>query len=78
MSKCPAILAYIGNIINYLWHLFAPFPRGLWKDLEGSSTFLPLMLLMHIDRLGLFSNLYRVLFIYLSAGAGSCVGATAL
>ena len=46
-------IGYVGNIINYLCHLPAPFPRGLWKDLEGSSTFLPLMLLIHIDRIRL-------------------------
>ena len=46
-------IGYVGNIINYLCHLPDPFPRGLWKDLEGSSTFLPLMLLMYIDRIRL-------------------------
>ena len=61
MSKWPAGLGYIGNIINYLLNLPAPFPRGLYKDLEGSRTFLPLMLSMHIDRLGLFSHLYKTL-----------------
>ena len=29
MSKQPAGLVYIGNIINYLFFLPAPFPRGL-------------------------------------------------
>ena len=57
MSKWPEGLGYIGNIINYLCHLPAPFPRGLWRDLEGSSIFLLIMLLMHIDRLGVFSHL---------------------
>ena len=39
MSKWPTGLAYIGNFINYLLYLPDPFPRGLWIDLEGSSTF---------------------------------------
>ena len=50
MFKQPTRLGYIGNIINYLFNLLYFFPRGLWKDQEGSSTFLPLTLLMHIDR----------------------------
>ena len=61
-KKWPVGLAYIGNIINYLWHLPDPFPRGLWKELEGSSTFLPLMLLMHINRLGLFNEQRTLLY----------------
>ena len=61
MFKWPAGLAYIGNFINYLLYLPATFPRGLWIDLEGGSTFLPLMILMHINRLGLFSHFYRTL-----------------
>ena len=52
MSKRPAGLAHIGNLINYLLYLPYTFPRGLVIDLEGSNTFLPLMLLIHIDRLG--------------------------
>ena len=66
MSKRPAGLVYIGNIFNYLWHLPDPFPRGLWKDIEGSNTFLPLMLPMLINRLGLFSHLYGTLLVCLS------------
>ena len=66
MSKWPTGLGYIGNIINYLWKLPDTFPRGLYKDLEGSRTFLPLMLSMHINRLGLFSHLYGTLLICLS------------
>ena len=57
MSKWPAGLGFVGKIINYLCHLLSPFPRGLWKDLEGSSTFLLLMLLMHINRLGFVQSL---------------------
>ena len=58
MSKWPTGSAYIVNFINYLLYLPKPFSRGLGIDLEGSSTFVPLMLSMHIDRLGLFSHLY--------------------
>ena len=57
MSKQPSGSVYIGNNINYLLHLPAPFPKGLEVDLEGSSIFLPLMLSMHIDRLDLVSHL---------------------
>ena len=57
MSKQPIGLVHIGNIIYYLLYLPDTFHRGLEVDLEGSSTFLTLMLLMHIDRLDLFSHL---------------------
>ena len=57
MSKWPAGLAYIGSFINYLLYLPDPFLKGLGIDLEGSSTFLPLMLLMDINILVLFSYL---------------------
>ena len=50
---------YIVNIICYLIDLFSLFSRDLEIDLKGSSTFLILMLSIHIDRLGLFSHLYR-------------------
>ena len=62
MSKWPKEVVYIGNINNYLLYLPDPFPRNLEVDLEGSSTFLPLMLPMDIDRLGLVSHLYGSLF----------------
>ena len=78
MSKWPSGLAYIGNFINYLLCLPAPFPRGLCIGQGGSSTFLPLMLLMHINRLGLFSHLYRTLLNCLSACLGSWIGTTTL
>ena len=58
MSIWPTGSAYVGNFINYLSYLLDPFPRGLLIDLEGDSTFLPLMLSVYIDRLGLFSHLY--------------------
>ena len=67
MSKWPAGLVYIGNFINYLLYLPVPFPRGLCIDLEGSNTFLPLMLSMHINKLGLFSHLCGTLIICLFA-----------
>ena len=35
---------YIGNLLNYLTYLTDPFPRGVEIDLEGDSTFPPLML----------------------------------
>ena len=57
MSKQPVGSAYLGNFINYLLYLPVPFPRGLCIYLEGNSIFLPLLLLIDIDRLGLFSHL---------------------
>ena len=76
MSKWPAGSAYIGNFINYLLYLLAPFPRGLCIDLEGSNILLQLMLLMHINRLGLFSHLYKTLLNCLFMCSGFWVGAT--
>ena len=61
MFKQPVGLPYAGIYMKYLLYLPVLFPRGLCIDLEGSSTFLPLTLSMHIDRLGLFSHLYRTL-----------------
>ena len=75
MSKWPTGLAYVGNFISYLSFLPASFPRGLEVDLEGSSTFLPLMLSMHIDRLGLVSHLYGTLFNCVTTCQGSWAGA---
>ena len=49
MSKRPARSAYIGNFIDCLLYLLAPFPSILGIDLEGSSKFLPLMVLISID-----------------------------
>ena len=63
MSKWLVGLAYIGNFIDYLLYFPDPFPRGPGIDLEGSSTFLPLTLSMHINRVSLFSYLYRTLLI---------------
>ena len=51
-------IMYIGNLVSFYTYLPAPFPRDLEADLEGSVTFLKLMLSMHIDRLGLASHLY--------------------
>ena len=78
ISKQPVELVYIGNIINYFFYLPDPFPRGLLVDLEGSSIFLPLVLLMHIDRLGLVSHLYGSLFNCITTYLSSWAGATAL
>ena len=78
MSKWPSGSVYIGNFINYFLYLPTPFPRVLCIDLEGGSIFLPLRLLMHIDRLGLFSYLYRTLLNCLSAYPGSWIGSTVL
>ena len=78
MSKWPAGLAYIDYSINYLFYFSVPFLRGLCIDLEGSSIFLPLKLLIHINRLGLFRYLYRTLLNYLSVCPGSWVGTTTL
>ena len=62
MFKWLAGLVYIGIIFNYLPYLPTYFPGGLKVDLEGSSTFPILMLLIHINRLGLFNHLYRYFF----------------
>ena len=78
MSKWPTGSAYVGNSINYLLCLPAPFPRGLYIDLEGSNTLLSLTLSMNINRLSMFSHLYRTLFNCLSTCPGSLVGTTAL
>ena len=78
MSKQQTRSAYVGNFINYLLYLPDPFPKGLRIDLQGSSIFPPLMLLIHINRLYLFSHLYRTLLICLSTCLGSWVGTTAL
>ena len=76
MSKWPTGLVYVGNIINYLLYLLAP--RGIEVDLEGSSTFLTLILSMHIDRLGLVTHLYGCLFNCITMWKGSWAGAKAL
>ena len=78
MSKWPARLVYLDNIINYLLCLPDPFPRGLEIDLKGSNTFSPLMLLMHIDKLGFVGHLYGSLFNCITTFQGSWTGATAL
>ena len=57
----PAGLVYLGSFINYLLYLLAPSPMGQRIDLKRGSTFLPLMLSMYINRLGLFSHLYGTL-----------------
>ena len=46
MLKWPARFVYIGNTLYYPIYLPAPFPRGLEVDLEESSTFPTLILLM--------------------------------
>ena len=56
MSKWPEGLVHIGNIINYLLYLPAPFPMGLEVDLEGSSIFLPLLISLYINRLSFLIN----------------------
>ena len=71
ISKWPVGLVYIGNIINYLLNFPNPFPRGLEIDLDGSSTFPKLILLMHINRLGLVSHFYGCLFICITICQGS-------
>ena len=77
MSKWPARSVYVGNIFNYLIYLPDPFPRGLQVDLEGSSTFLTITPLVYMDRLCLFSHLYRSLFHSSTIWQGSWAGATA-
>ena len=57
MPKGPARSVYLGNMIYYLLYLHILLPKGLEADLKGSNTFPILMLLMHIDRLGLFCYL---------------------
>ena len=46
ISKLLKRLLYIGNITNYLPYLPDPFLRGLEVDLEGSSIFPTLTLLI--------------------------------
>ena len=77
MSKWPTEFVYMGNIINYFIYPPDPFPRGLELDLERSSTFPILILLINIDRLDLFSYLYRYLFNCITMCQGSWAGATA-
>ena len=38
---------YIGNIINYLFYLPGPFPRGLEVDLEGAVHFYTYLIDVH-------------------------------
>ena len=78
ISKWPKGLVYIGNTINCLPYLPDTFPKGLEVDLEGSSTFKTLMILIPINRLGLFSHLYRCLFNYITTYQGSWAGATVI
>ena len=54
MSKWTTVSVYIAN---YLTYLSASLPKGLEVDLEGSTIFPILMLLMHIDKLGLYNHL---------------------
>ena len=46
MSTWPAGSIYVGSIQNYLICLPDPFPRDVQIDLEESSTFPKLLLLM--------------------------------
>ena len=78
MSRRPTGSVFIGNIINYRTYLPNPFPRGLEVDLKGSSTFLTLMLLMHTNRLGLFSHLYGCLFHCITVCQGRWASAATL
>ena len=57
ISKWPTGSVYIGNIVYHLTCLSAFFLKGLEVDLEGSSIFPTFILLMHIDRLGLYCQL---------------------
>ena len=63
---------YIGNLLNYLTYLTAPFPRGLEIDLEGDSTFHHLCYRGFNYRLGLFITHSSSLFILLSCILGWC------
>ena len=78
MLKWPTGLSYVGSFISNLSYLTFPFSRDLIIDLEGSSTLLPLMLPMHIDKLGLFIHLYGTLFFFITANLGSWAGITVL
>ena len=77
MSKWPKGLIYIGNTINYLLSLPDPFPRGFEVDLERIGTFFSLMLLMHINRLGLVSHMYGSLYSCITICQSSWAGTTA-
>ena len=63
--KWPAGYVYIGYIISYLIYLSDPFPKGLERGPDRSSTFSTLIILMHINRLGLFKYFYDVYLIVL-------------
>ena len=71
MFKQPVGSVYMININNYLFFIPAPFSRDLKVDLEGSSTFLPFTLSMHIHRLGLLNHLIECLFNCNTMGQGS-------
>ena len=58
ISKWPVESVYIGDNTCYPTYLLASYPRGPEVDLERSIRFPILMLLMHIYRLGLVSQLY--------------------
>ena len=66
ITKWPTRSVYIGNFINYLSYFLAPFPKSLGIYLEGNSKFLPLVLSMLINILGLFSHFYGTLLNCLS------------
>ena len=55
--KWPRRSVYIGYLLFYLMYLLYPFPGLLEVNLEGSSTFPTLILLIGIDKLGLFYQL---------------------
>ena len=57
ISKWLTGSVHIGNIVHYLIYLPYPFPRGVGVDLEGSSIFPKLMILMHINRFCFFNHL---------------------
>ena len=65
-------IGYVGNIINHLCHLPAPFPRGPWKDLEGEQ-YIPTTYAYRYTsiELGLLSHLYRTCLSWLSNCPGS-------
>ena len=55
--KRPIGSVYISYLIYYITYLPIPFPRGIEVDLEESSIFPTLLLSMHTNSLGLFSQL---------------------
>ena len=71
-----AILLWVGLHLTQL--LFHPAWERMTAQTLLQDTFLPLVLSMHINRLGLFNHLYRSLFICITICLGSWAYVTVL